>query len=150
MTAPPAYDQPESYETIESAMCSPIGRGSGGTAEDLYSLGVTLLTLLLGYDPIGERSQQTLLEQKIEMGSYTALVGQARVPISVMEAIARSCLTIRYANAGHLVIWKCGLMVAASAHVNRKCRMHSSRPFNFMGRDYIDITRAGHVIRTQF
>src|SRR5271168_2249218 len=46
VTTAPGFDQPAVFETIECAMCDPIGRGEGTQANDLYALGVTLLFLL--------------------------------------------------------------------------------------------------------
>ncbi|MCX8506764.1 MAG: serine/threonine protein kinase, partial [Alphaproteobacteria bacterium] len=149
VTSPPAYNQPDSFETIESAMCSPIGRGSGGISEDLYSLGVTMLSLLLGYDPMGERSQETLLEQKIEMGSYTALVGQARVPIGVMEAL-RGLLndTVRERwTLNDLEMWIDGRRLSPR---QPKMPHHSARPFNFIGRDYSTARGLSMALATHF
>lgn len=136
VTVPPAFDQPESFESIESAMASPIGRGSGGVPEDLYSLGVTLLTLILGYDPIGTRSPQELLTQKIDMGSYTALVGQARIPIGIMEAL-RGLLsdTVRDRwTLNDLEMWVDGRRLSPK---QPRMPKHASRPFSFMGHDYV-------------
>jgi len=45
VTTPPAFGQPALFESIESAMASPAGRGSGVRRHDVYSLGVTLLFL---------------------------------------------------------------------------------------------------------
>ena len=52
MTAPEGFDQPIVFETIERGMASPGGRGEGGIGEDLYALGVTLVFLIQGANPV--------------------------------------------------------------------------------------------------
>ncbi|MDI9349558.1 MAG: hypothetical protein QM537_06115 [Candidatus Symbiobacter sp.] len=135
VSVPPAFDQPDSFETIESAMCAPIGRGSGGMPEDLYSLGVTILTLMIGRDPILDRTPQTLLEQKISMGSYTALVGKSRLPIPVMEAL-RGLLSDSERDRwtlSDLEMWMDGRRLSPK---QPRMPIHASRPFTFHGQEY--------------
>jgi serine/threonine protein kinase len=83
----PAYEQPASCETIPSMMCSPIGRGVGSYANDMYSFGATILMLALGFDPVANLSDEKLLEMKVKKGSYSTLIGDGKVSLSVMEAL---------------------------------------------------------------
>ena len=85
VTAPPGYSQPMAFETIERAMADPTGRGVGSEADDLYALGVTILFMLLGHAPAGHLDDQTLLAQKQAKGSFHALIGDARLPVSAVE-----------------------------------------------------------------
>lgn len=135
--APPAYDQPALFETIESAMCDPSGRGNGTLANDLYALGVTLLFLLLGRNPVGDIDSDALLEHKIELGSYAALVGQYRLPLSIMEVLrglladdAKERWTVT-----DLDMWLSGRRL--SPH-QPKLPQRSSRPFMFQDREYFN------------
>jgi eukaryotic-like serine/threonine-protein kinase len=86
-TAPTGYDQPVAYETIENGMAMPSGRGIGTVADDLYSLGVTVLYLLLGHPPGGELKGEALIEEKIRRGSYAALCGDHRIPTTLFELL---------------------------------------------------------------
>ncbi len=87
LTVPPGYDQPAVFETIERGMCQPAGRGAGDTREDLYALGVSLVFLLLGFDPVARLSDDELIERKISDGSYATICGNERIPVSLLELL---------------------------------------------------------------
>lgn len=84
---PPAYAQPILFETIESGLAHPAGRGRGEIADDLYALGVTVLSLLLGSLPTNEVSGETILQRKIQEGSYAFLVGKRALSLRAMELL---------------------------------------------------------------
>jgi eukaryotic-like serine/threonine-protein kinase len=77
--APPAMHQPAVFEPPYSAMCHPAGRGDGSMADDVYALGVLLLTLALGRLPLADLDDATILRRKLEQGSYGALIGDDRL-----------------------------------------------------------------------
>ncbi len=87
VTTPPGYDQPIMYETISRSMTPPAGRGLGSNADDFYALGVTLVMILIGYNPLEKYSVLDTLAAKIEKGSYAAVCGNARLPISIIEVL---------------------------------------------------------------
>lgn len=87
VTAPPAFDQPLVFETIEAGMANNVARGSGTYADDLYSLGVTLVFLLLGRNPVANMDDETILKMKIQQGSYNTLVGDERLPLAFVELL---------------------------------------------------------------
>jgi hypothetical protein len=87
VTAPPGYDQPIVFERIGEAMASPAGRGTGSSANDLYALGVSIIFLLLGENPVAEIDDDDLIEAKIEVGSYAFLCGQKRIAVSMIEPL---------------------------------------------------------------
>jgi hypothetical protein len=78
--APAAMHQPALFEPPYSAMCHPAGRGEGSIADDVYALGVLLLTLALGRLPLSELDDAGILRRKLEQGSQGALVGDERLP----------------------------------------------------------------------
>jgi len=86
-SAPPAFFQPALFETIESAMSHPAGRGNGVRGNDIYSLGVTLLYLLLGRNPAPHLSDKELLAAKLAQGSFTALAARAPIPTAMREPL---------------------------------------------------------------
>ena len=51
-SAPPAMHQPAVCETAYTALCHPAARGDGRIADDVYALGVLLMTLALGRLPM--------------------------------------------------------------------------------------------------
>lgn len=87
ISCPPAYDQPPMFETIESSMCMPEGRGMGVTANDMYSFGATLVCLATGKNPVAHFAAQELLDLKIKKGSYAALIGDERLSLSLIEPL---------------------------------------------------------------
>jgi hypothetical protein len=87
VSQPPAFDQPLVFETVESGMANPVARGSGTFSDDLYSLGVTIIFLLLGRNPVAHLDEEHLLKQKIQQGSYNTLVGDERLPLPLVELL---------------------------------------------------------------
>ncbi len=87
LSTPAAYVQPVLYEPIDSGMADPSGRGDGAVLDDLYSLGVLLAELAMGGTLLNGQSDEQIVEAKIKLGSYGALVGQTRVPLKLMEPL---------------------------------------------------------------
>lgn len=87
LTAPPAHDQPLLFEPIERAMAERIGRGDGNTNDDLYAFGVTVALVVLRHNPLAGLDDDQVLTVKLERGSYEALCGRHRVPMSLMEPL---------------------------------------------------------------
>jgi eukaryotic-like serine/threonine-protein kinase len=82
--APPAMHQPAVFESPYTAMCHPAARGPGTIADDVYALGVLLLTLSTGVVPMANMDDATIIRWKIELGSFAALT-RAR-PVSGLFA----------------------------------------------------------------
>ena len=78
--APPAMHQPAVFETPASAMCHPAGRGSGRIADDIYALGVLLVTLSLGRVPMDGIPERTLIASKLDLGDFAAVTRGERLP----------------------------------------------------------------------
>jgi len=87
LTAPPGFDQPIMFETIERGMASPGGRGEGSIVDDLYAFGGTLALLLEPSNAVNVMGEDELIYSKITQGSYATLVGKARIPLSLLEPI---------------------------------------------------------------
>ncbi|MBD25780.1 MAG: hypothetical protein CMG46_12400 [Candidatus Marinimicrobia bacterium] len=87
VTSVPGIDQPVVVESIESGMAIPSGRGTGTHADDMYALGASLLILALGRNPLHGIDDTEIIRRKIQMGSYAALVGSDRVPVSLIECL---------------------------------------------------------------
>ncbi|MBI1208737.1 MAG: serine/threonine protein kinase [Azospirillum sp.] len=83
----PGLEQPALFEPIERALAQPSGRGPATIADDLYALGVTTVIALLGHNPVAAVPEDKMLDAKIENGSYAAVVGSARLPLSVAELV---------------------------------------------------------------
>jgi len=86
-SVPSAFDQPPAFETIESLMADPSGRGAGHLADDIYALGVSILALVTGGDPAAGRGAAQLLAEKMTKGSYHTLVGTHRLPQAIRDVL---------------------------------------------------------------
>jgi hypothetical protein len=71
--APPAMHQPAVFESPYSAMCYPSCRGDGSIADDVYALGVLLVTLASGKIPMAGMDDATAIRWKLDLGSFAAL-----------------------------------------------------------------------------
>ncbi len=135
VSSPPGFGQPVLLETVERGMASPAGRGNGTMADDLYSLGVTLLLLLLGRNPVQGLDDETILQAKIERGSYPALVGQMRLPLGMNEVI-RGLLVDdpkQRWTLQDLDLWVAGRRLSPKQpQVPRR----AARPLEFQGQEY--------------
>lgn len=89
--APPAMYQPPLFDPPYSAICHPAGRGDGSIADDVYALGVLLVCLALGRVPLADQPDTMVVRRKLAMGSYPALVGDARLPPAIAD-LARNML----------------------------------------------------------
>ncbi len=83
----PAAAQPAVFETVESAMTPPMGRGTGFITDDFYSLGATLLVLSLGFCPVAELSDEKIIAAKMQKGSYAALMAGHKPPFGLRELL---------------------------------------------------------------
>lgn len=75
----PGLFQPIEYETVESSLCIPQGRGNGTNANDIYAIGVTLLNLYLQKDISVDISTPELIRSKLKKGSYQTLSGNNKI-----------------------------------------------------------------------
>ncbi len=79
LCSPPALHQPFVYESIESGLADPAGRGPGRVADDYYSLGVLIVHLLSGQIPCDGLGNDEILERKISKGSLNTLTANLRL-----------------------------------------------------------------------
>jgi hypothetical protein len=83
----PALLQPVLYETIESGMTPPIGRGLGTIRDDFYSLGVTVLAMAQGRLPLDKYTDAQIIDAKLARGSFAALMNGERPPFGLRELL---------------------------------------------------------------
>ncbi|MBF0268339.1 MAG: hypothetical protein HQL44_07080 [Alphaproteobacteria bacterium] len=135
VTSPPAYDQPVLFEGIEAGMCLPAARGSGGHADDLYALGVSMLMLKLGRDPLKGVEASQLIKAKITKGTYSLMVGDERLPLSMIEVL-RGLLCDDPAErwtVNDLDLWTNGRRLSP---LQPKQEKRAVRGFAFLGAEY--------------
>ncbi len=144
-TAPPAMEQPIEFETIESAMAHPSGRGSGSPANDMYSLGATLMVMLLGYNPLAGVAPQEILDNKIARGSYAYMVGDERLPLPMIEVL-RGLMTDtpqdRW-NLGRLEMWLNG---RRQSPIQPRPPRRASRAFHFKDQEFYSLRILAHAM----
>lgn len=92
MEMPLSYAQPAIFEPIEVALSPGYARGHGHKKNDIYSFGVTVVMLMIGYNPLVGKSDDEVIDAKIKQGSYAALVGKHRIPAGINEVL-RGCLS---------------------------------------------------------
>lgn len=134
-SVPAGMAQPAIFEPIERAMCTPAGRGEGETADDLFALGVTILFLVLGYNPAAGIAPDVLLERRRQMGSYNAIVGEKRVPpelIQLIRSLLRDRADERW-SVDDLLGW---LDNGRGTAMQATSRVECERPFAFGNRKY--------------
>ena len=85
--APPACHQPSWMEPPYSAVCLPAGRGDGRIADDVYALGALMVMLALGKNPVEGVPDEEVLRNKLDVGSYAALVGDHRLPSGLVDLV---------------------------------------------------------------
>lgn len=144
ISAPPGYDQPPLCETIESAMAQPEGRGQGSYADDMYALGVTLLFLLIGRRP-GSAKGNDMLRAKITMGSFTALAGEARFSLGMIELLRGLLIDtadIRWDLEG-VKLWLAGRRLSP---LLAKPEKRAQRAFRFCGAEVVSRRELAHML----
>lgn len=145
ISSPPAMAQSFVYEPIESCTANPAGRGIGISSDDMYSLGVTILTLLTGHSPCKGMSDEEVLEAKLSKGSYGALTQSSRVSLTMMEAL-RGLL-----NDDHDERWTVddiGMWVNGrrGSPVQQSMESRASRSFSFMNIDHFTCRELAHTM----
>lgn len=134
LSTPVGYGQPLLVETIERGMAQPAGRGPGTVADDLYALGVTLLVLYLGRNPLADLDDESILKLKMDKGTYPALTSQVRLPQSLVEPLRGLMIDDpkQRWSVSDLDLWLQGRrMSPKQPQVPRR----GARPFEFQGED---------------
>jgi hypothetical protein len=85
LSSAPFFRHSAIFETIERAMAQPSGRGPGTIKNDLYALGVCVAMTLRGGNPLAGKTTEEVLAEKIEHGTYSALIGGERLPAYLVE-----------------------------------------------------------------
>lgn len=147
VTVPPGFDQPPAFEPIDRGLAQPGGRGLGGLPDDIYSLGATLVVLMLGYDPNANTSEEYMFKGKMEQGSYAAICGNARLPIPLLEplrAMLNDTVEERW-GLEELAGWLSGQKQPSLKQIPV---VKSDFPYTFEGRDHLTPrTLARHLSR---
>jgi hypothetical protein len=142
--APAGLLQPLVFETIEGGLADPWGRGEGTAADDLYALGVTLVHLSLGRNPAAEIPDEQLIADKIQRGSYAAIVRNERLPPAIMEPV-RGLLSDEAKERWAIQdvdLWLHGRPATSRLPSPTK---RATRPFEFEGQGHLTARSLAHA-----
>lgn len=85
--APPTMHQQAVFEPPYSGMCHPAGRGDGTIADDIYALGVLLLTLAGGKVPLDNLTDREVVRWKLDLGSFVAMSRDVRLSVAMSDLL---------------------------------------------------------------
>lgn len=132
----PGSTQSSVYFSPSKALADPFGRGSGALADDIYAFGVCLVLFLRKTGHITELSEEELINKKIEIGSYAALIGSGRFQVSFLEllkGILHDDANLRW-GVDEIFSWLDGTRLAPGPLIKKK---KATRPITFMGKKYL-------------
>ncbi len=147
--SPPGVTQPGSFEPLDTALATPFGRGEGTSQHDLFSLGVTILSLLAGKVPHAETPEEDLLKARLQLGSYSVLASSQRVSLTMMEPL-RGLLNddpLERWTLDDLSLWLNGRRLSPK---QQAMPTKASRSFTFMGRECAMTREVAHAFQTQW
>ena len=149
VSAPPAMDQPAAFEPVESMMADPVGRGEGASADDMYALGVCLLTLATGRWPRTDLDDAALLREKLARGSYATLVGDHSLPRDVTEVLRGLLADDAQArwSADRLAAWLAGQRLGYSQAAPER---QAARLFEWRGAHHGTLRSVAHHLSTDW
>ncbi|MFN7114809.1 MAG: hypothetical protein ACK4PK_10685 [Alphaproteobacteria bacterium] len=138
ISSAPFFRHSPVFETVERAMAQPGGRGPGSIKNDLYALGVCVAMTLRGGNPLVGKSTEEIIQEKIENGSYGALIGSERLPAYLVEFLRGVLHDDESARWGldDALRWLEGRRLSAKQPHNT---MKARRPFVFRDRKYWDL-----------
>lgn len=138
LSTPPAYTQPVLFETIQRGLADPAARGTGHIDEDLYALGVTVACLLLPDNKLQTLTDENIIKNKVENGTYLALTEGERISSSMAELLRGLLHDDRELRWGieELMGWLDGRRLTPQQAKKKKQAM---RTLTFADRKYISI-----------
>ncbi|MCC7281652.1 MAG: hypothetical protein IT556_04665, partial [Acetobacteraceae bacterium] len=84
---PPAFLQPPWCESLPMAQCVPEGRGAGQPADDIFALGIAVISVAAGRVPWAAADPRDLHRLRLEKGSFNALVSEIRLPAGLADLL---------------------------------------------------------------
>ena len=135
LSAPAGYGQPVLFEPPERAMSMPMARGIGQHADDCYAFGVMLTLLILGFNPMQDIDEATILRTKMERGTFGALLGNRRVSpahIEILRGLLADDASQRWTGTD-LEQWINGRRTTPK---NTDSGRRAARAYEFLGHEY--------------
>lgn len=144
-SGPPGYNQPVVFETLQRGMAQPAGRGNGTPQDDLYALGVCLLTLLWGEVPLKGLSETAIVDLKMAKGSFAALTADKRLPLNLMEPVKGLLIDdiAQRWTLEDLDLWLSGRRLSPKQATPSR---RANRQLEFEGKNYINTLELAHAM----
>lgn len=135
VATPASYMQPALFEPIERAQTDPLGRGLGTFEDDMYALGVSLTVVLRSRDPMEGMSDEDIIREKIEQGSYAALTGKERFTGAILELLRGLLYDDRAQRwtLADMMLWLDGQRLSPKQSAKK---LKAGRQFQFNGERY--------------
>ncbi len=135
LSVPPGSSQSMIYESVERAMADPLARGVGSMSDDLYAFGVSLTMILRTKNPLKGLSDDDILRQKMELGSYATLTGKERFTGGILELLRGLLYDDRRQRwtLEEVMLWMEGQRLSPKPNSQNK---KASRPIHFNGERY--------------
>ncbi|MES1151708.1 MAG: hypothetical protein ABUL54_07410 [Dongia sp.] len=141
----PGAGQPAIYETIENGPANRLGRAAGSQADDLYALGVLLLSLHIGRRPLQNFSDEAVVAVKINFGSFSAL-SEGQKFTTTMAELLRGLLSDKVSDrwtVRNLDMWMLGQYFNPVLPV---LPQRATRPIRFGGGEHISKPALAHAM----
>ena len=88
LSVPASSFQPALVQPLEIGILDRFSAGVRGIKEDLYSLGASLALAIRSPDrPFGDISKEEIIREKLEVGSFTFLVGRERLSVPMQDVL---------------------------------------------------------------
>tara|TARA_Y100000590_G_scaffold282580_2_gene317836 strand:- start:21398 stop:23440 length:2043 start_codon:yes stop_codon:yes gene_type:complete len=87
LSLPYGMAQPSIYKTVPTALAEQGGIGTGYIANDIYAFGVCVALMLRTKDPMEGKSDDFIIEAKLQKGSYATLLDKQRFSGPFLELL---------------------------------------------------------------
>ncbi|KJS44694.1 MAG: hypothetical protein VR70_01515 [Rhodospirillaceae bacterium BRH_c57] len=148
-TAPPGFDNPAAYEPVDMAQANPEGRGQGYPKDDLYALGLTVVSLLTGRDITEGWTTDAVVRAKLAQSTYAAFSSEGRVPLNLIEFV-RGVLCDDPKDRWDLENVDLWLQGRRLTPIQTKPARRAQRPFKFEGREIFTMPELAHAMATRW
>lgn len=136
ISTPPGLTQSKLYDTIDNALAVPLGKGDRMASDDIYALGVVVLSMINNRDLSRGMSEDELVSRKMMYGTFDALHEPKVRLSSTMETALRMMLNDdveQRANLRELQMWLNGQNFI---YDNDPPQKRSSKPFTIAHKNF--------------
>ncbi len=135
-TTPTFMNLPMAYNTFVNSLSLPAGRGTGRSSDDMYSVGICLLSLIIGKDATKlYKNDKSIQQNKLKYGSYGTLAQHYRISNSLMEPLRGLLNDDPNERWGieDIFLWINGKRLSPKQQIMPP---KASQPFQFSGKEY--------------